>query len=188
MILVDTSVFIDYLKGQNNDSTKRFEYILESKIPYGINDYIYQEILQGSRDLKEFSILKDYFETIPFYYLQNGKESYEKASMINILCKKNGITIRSTIDLLIAETAIENNLYLLHNDNDFKFMSKVVKNLKLYEERLYWKLRITKVSTWECYVTLLANRAWSAARSATFNAFQVKQMLGWPFGRRSKER
>ena len=151
MILVDTSVFIDYLKGQNNDSTKRFEYILESKIPYGINDYIYQEILQGSRDLKEFSILKDYFETIPFYYLQNGKESYEKASMINILCKQNGITIRSTIDLLIAETAIEHNLYLLHNDNDFKFMSKVVKNLKIYEERLYWKLRITKVSTWECY-------------------------------------
>ncbi len=135
MILVDTSVFIDYLKGRNNGSTKKLEYILESKIPYGINDFIYQEILQGAKDVKEFKLLKEYFETIPFYYLQNGKESYEKASMINILCKQNGITIRSTIDLLIAETAIENNLYLLHNDNDFKFMSKIVKNLKIYEKR-----------------------------------------------------
>lgn len=133
MILVDTSVFIDYLKGQNNDATKKLEYVFDSKIPYGINDFIYQEILQGSRDSKEFLLLKEYFETIPFYYLQYGKESYEKASMMHVLCKQNGITIRSTIDLLIAETAIENNLYVLHNDNDFKFMAKVVKNLKLYE-------------------------------------------------------
>ena len=137
MILVDTSVFIDYLKGKNNNSTQNLEYILESKIPYGINDFIYQEILQGAKDRKEFSLLKKYFETIPFYYLQNGKESYEKASMLHVVCKQKGITIRSTIDLLIAETAIENDLYLLHNDNDFKLMSKVVKNLKIYEERLY---------------------------------------------------
>lgn len=135
MILVDTSVFIDYLKGQNNESTNKLDYILESKIPYGINNFIYQEILQGSRNYEEYKILKDYFETIPFYYLQYGKESYEKASMMNLLCKQNGITIRSTIDLLIAETAIENSLYLLHNDNDFKFMSKVIKDLKIFEER-----------------------------------------------------
>lgn len=141
MILVDTSVFIDYLKGKNNNSTQNLEYILESKIPYGINDFIYQEILQGAKDRKEFSLLKKYFETIPFYYLQNGKESYEKASMLHVVCKQKGITIRSTIDLLIAETAIENDLYLLHNDNDFQLMSKVVKNLKIYEERFYWEGR-----------------------------------------------
>ena len=73
MILVDTSVFIDYLKGKNNNSTQNLEYILESKIPYGINDFIYQEILQGAKDRKEFSLLKKYFETIPFYYLQKRK-------------------------------------------------------------------------------------------------------------------
>ena len=137
MILIDTSVFIDYLKGQTNESTKRLDYILESKIPYGINDFIYQEILQGARNVEEFTRLKEYFGTIPFYILHYGKESYEKASLINLVCKKNGITIRSTIDLLIAETAIENNLYLLHNDKDFKFMSKVIKDLKTYEE-IFW--------------------------------------------------
>lgn len=134
MILVDTSVFIGYLKGQNNKSTETLDYILESKIPYGINGFIYQEILQGSRNIQEFSTLKEYFETIPLYNLQYGKESYERASMINILCKQKGITIRSTIDLLIAETAIENNLYLLHNDNDFKYMSKIIKELKIYQK------------------------------------------------------
>lgn len=133
MILVDTSVFIDYLKGKKNESTNKLDYILESKIPYVINDFIYQEILQGSKDIKEFAILKEYFETIPFYYLQYGKESYEKASMINMQCRQKGITIRSTIDLLIAETAIENNIYLLHNDKDFENMSNVIKNLKIYD-------------------------------------------------------
>ena len=91
----------------------------------------------GCDNLKEFTLLKEYFETIPFYYLKHGKESYEKASMINLLCKNNGITIRSTIDLLIAETAIENELFLLHNDNDFQNMSKIITDLKIYEERTY---------------------------------------------------
>lgn len=135
MILVDTSVFIDYLKGQTNESTKKLDFLLESKIPYGINDFIYQEILQGSRNVEEFTLLKEYFETIPFYTLQYGKESYERASMLHLLCKQNGLTIRSTIDLLIAETAIENNLFVLHNDKDFTLMSKVIKDLKIYDEK-----------------------------------------------------
>ena len=137
MILVDTSVFIDYLKGRNSDAVKKLDFILDSKIPYGINEFIYQELLQGARDKKEFALLKEYFETIPFYHLQDGKESYEKAALLNVVCKKNGVTIRSTIDLLIAETAIENDLYLLHNDNDFNFMAKAVKNLKIYDGKLY---------------------------------------------------
>ena len=74
-----------------------------------------------------------YFETIPLYHLKYDKESYEQAALINIKCRQNGITIRSTINLLIAETAIENNLYLLHNDSDFINMAKVMKELKLYE-------------------------------------------------------
>lgn len=75
MILVDTSVFIDYLKNKTNKSTTTLDSILESKIPYGINEFIYQEILQGAKDIKEFKILKEYFETLPFYFLHYGKES-----------------------------------------------------------------------------------------------------------------
>jgi len=49
-----------------------------------------------------------------------------------IKCRKKGITIRSTLDLIIAEIAIENDLYLLHDDIDFANIAKAVKNLKIY--------------------------------------------------------
>lgn len=134
MILVDTSVLVDYLKGQNNKSTQALDYIIDSGIQYGINDFIYQELLQGSKTLEEFQKLKEYLETIPFYYLHFGKESFEKAAYINFACRRAGITIRSTVDLLIAQTAIENNLSLLHNDKDFINLAKIVPELKLYQE------------------------------------------------------
>jgi pilT protein domain protein len=133
MILVDTSVLMSFLKDQKNQTTALFDYILDKKIPYGITTFIYQEILQGAKTDKEYRLLKAYFETIPLYYLKYGKESYEQAALLNIRCKQKGIIIRSTIKLLIAETAIENNLYLLHNDNDFINIAAVIKELKLYK-------------------------------------------------------
>jgi predicted nucleic acid-binding protein len=74
----------------------------------------------------------EYLNTLPFYELQYGKQSYENAALMNIKCRENGITIRSTIDLIIAEIAIENNLYILHDDSDFTYMAKVIKELKIY--------------------------------------------------------
>ena len=133
MILVDTSVLMSFLKDQKNQTTAQFDYILDKKIPYGITTFIYQEILQGAKTDKEYRLLKEYFETIPLYYLKYGKESYEQAALLNIRCKQKGIIIRSTIKLLIAETAIENNLYLLHNDNDFINIAAVIKELKVYK-------------------------------------------------------
>ena len=133
MILVDTSVLMSFLKDQKNQTTAQFDYILDKKIPYGITTFIYQEILQEAKTDKEYRLLKEYFETIPLYYLKYGKESYEQAALLNIRCKQKGIIIRSTIKLLIAETAIENNLYLLHNDNDFINIAAVIKELKVYK-------------------------------------------------------
>ena len=133
MILVDTSVLINYLKDQKTKAVEQFEYILDKGLTYGINTFIYQEILQGAKTDKEYNLLKEYFETIPLYYLKYGKKSYEQAALINIRCRQKGVTIRSTIDLLIVETAIENNLYLLHDDNDFINMAKIIKELQLYQ-------------------------------------------------------
>ena len=133
MILVDTSVLIDYFKGLDTPHVKALDQILEKDIPYGINDFIYQELLQGSRTVEEFQKLKEYLETIPFYYLHFGKESFEKAALISFTCRKAGVTVRSTIDLLIVETVIENDLFLLHNDSDFKHIAEVIPELKIYE-------------------------------------------------------
>ena len=131
MILVDTSVIVDLFKGVNNKSTRKFKEILHQKIPFGINSFIYQEILQGAKSLKEFNLLKKYLESQHFFYPKHPVDSHAEAARIYFKCRKKGLTIRSTIDCLIAQMAIEHNLALLHNDKDFNAIAKVVK-LKCY--------------------------------------------------------
>ena len=132
MILVDTSVLIGYFKGSKNTSCVKMNYIIDNALPYGICYYVYHELLQGSANEREYNLLKDYLSTLPFYDLRYGKESFENAALMYMHCRKKGITIRSTIDLIIAEIAIENNLYLFHNDRDFTNISKIYTNLKIY--------------------------------------------------------
>jgi hypothetical protein len=133
MVLVDTSVLIDYFRGRESDAARKFQHLLDSNIPYGINSLIYLEILQGVRTEKDFAEVKDYLDTQRFFGLLDEKKSYAAAASIYFKCRKKGITINSTVDCLIAQTAIENNLFLLHNDADFVKMRKVV-DLKFFLE------------------------------------------------------
>jgi predicted nucleic acid-binding protein len=132
MILLDTSILIEYFKGSEGPLYDKMNKLIDREMPYGICHYVYQELLQGSANEREYTLLKDYLNTLPFYSLRYGKESFENAALMYMNCRKKGITVRSTIDLLIAEIAIENNLYLFHNDNDYTNISKVHKNLKIY--------------------------------------------------------
>jgi predicted nucleic acid-binding protein len=132
MIIVDTSVLIGYLKGMVSPPYDKMDFIIDNDIPYGIDSHIYLELLQGTRNESEYAILQEYLNTLPFYELKYGKKSYENAALLNIKCREHGITIRSTIDLIIAEVSLENNLYLLHDDNDYTNMAKVMPELKIY--------------------------------------------------------
>ena len=127
MILVDSSVLIDFLKGRKSISTKKLEEIIERNIPFGITSFIYQEILQGAKTLSEFNLLQEYLSTQLFYHPIDKTKSYEKSAKIFFNLRRKGITIRSTIDCLIAQIAKENNLFLLHNDKDFKPICELVK-------------------------------------------------------------
>lgn len=131
MILVDTSVLIDFFKGVKNPVTKKFRSVLRQKIPFGINSFIYQEVLQGAKSEREYENLKKYLITQYFFHLNDPIDSFTRAARIYFDCRQKGITIRSTIDCIIAQTAMEHNLHLLHNDNDFKAMTEVIK-LKFY--------------------------------------------------------
>ncbi len=132
MILVDTSVLIDFFKNENNEAIEKFNDILLRNIPYGINQFIYQELLQGCSSVKDFNNLKKYLDTQTFYELHNGNESFANAAEIYFKCRKAGYTIRSTIDCLIVQTALENNIALLHNDSDYDYIKNVIKDLILY--------------------------------------------------------
>jgi len=126
MILVDTSVLIHFFKGVDSESSRRFRMVLQRGIPFGINSLIFQEVLQGAGSEKEYFTLKKYLETQRFYHLKDPIESFAKAAKIYVDCTKKGITIRSTIDCLIAQTVLENDLLLLHEDSDFDLMAKVI--------------------------------------------------------------
>lgn len=133
MVLVDTSVLIDFFKGNNNHSVIKFNDIITQNIPFGIAPFTYLELLQGSKNEKEFKLLEEYLITQTFYHLKDQIKSYSEAAKIRLTCKKKGITIKSTIDFLIVQTAIEHNLFLLHSDKDFDKISKVV-DLKIYKQ------------------------------------------------------
>ena len=126
MILVDTSTLIQFFKGGDTESSRQFNHILQKGIPFGINSFIFQEVLQGAGSEREFWTLKNYLQTQRFYHLRDLIESFAEAAKIYVDCRKRGITIRSTIDCLIAQTALENELLLLHEDNDFRLMARVI--------------------------------------------------------------
>ncbi|MDR3049009.1 MAG: PIN domain-containing protein [Elusimicrobiota bacterium] len=132
MILVDSSILISYLKGDNNPPYNKLDEIINNGFSYGISKHIYLELLQGAKNNKEYEILKYYLDDLPFYELKYGRQSYENAAKIYIKCRQAGITIKSTIDLIITQTAIENKVSLFHNDKDFTNIAEVITDLKIF--------------------------------------------------------
>ena len=131
MYLIDTSIWISYLRQEQNAGVIYLQNILKKQHPFGITSVIYQEVLQGASLAKDFTRLTDYFSTQHFYQPLNLVTSYEAAAQLYFTCRKQGITIRSTIDCLIAQIAIEHDLALLHNDKDFVELAKVAPGLNL---------------------------------------------------------
>jgi predicted nucleic acid-binding protein len=131
MYLVDTSVWIDFFREKDNQPVQFFLKILNGRQPFGITSFIYQEILQGANSKKDFDKLNDYMETQKFYHPKDPVLSYKNAAEYYFNCRSEGITIRSTVDCLIADIAVEHDLWLVHNDKDFSQLSKVVPTLKL---------------------------------------------------------
>ncbi|MCD4676009.1 MAG: PIN domain nuclease [Desulfobacula sp.] len=122
MILVDTSVWIDYFNGITNQKTNKLDLILSTDIVI-TGDIILTEILQGFRDDKDYQIAKKHLEPIYYYQFLNKELSIKAAENFRFLRKK-GITIRKTTDILIGTFCIEYDIPLLHNDKDFEPMEK----------------------------------------------------------------
>jgi predicted nucleic acid-binding protein len=132
LILVDTSVLIDFIEGRENAAAARFREVLDRDIPFGISPISCLEILQGARSEKDFRVLHEYLGNQAMYDLVQGTESYIEAAKISFHLRKKGMAVGSSIDCLIAQTAIEHGLYLLHNDSDFDRIARV-SQLKIWE-------------------------------------------------------
>lgn len=74
-------------------------------------------------------MLQEYLGSLPFYDLIEGKISFEKIAKLNLQCEGAGMTVRSTIDLILVQIALEHQLALLHNERDFDNIASVVSDL-----------------------------------------------------------
>ena len=132
MFLVDTSVWVDYLRGISTQSVEKLQRILDETRPFGITSLIFQEVLQGTDSDISFARLDAYLRSQRFYHPQDPLTTYAEAARIYFRCRRKGVTIRSTIDCLVAQIAIENDLLLLHSDRDFDDIAAVVPELQIF--------------------------------------------------------
>ena len=124
MIVADTSVLIDYVKGLDASHTN----ILDHELIYNrvvTGDIIIAEFLQGFKNDREYLIAKQIMDNLEYRDFL-GKEIAIQAANNYRKLRKQGITVRKTIDVIIATFCIENGLPLIHNDRDFDPMEEIL--------------------------------------------------------------
>jgi len=117
MILVDSSVWIDYFNGKRSWQTDLLDHML-SNVPIIMGDLILTEVLQGFKSDKDYEAAKAYLGELSFRQMGGYNVAIQSAQNYRQL-RKAGITVRKTIDIIIATFCIIEGLTLLHDDHDF---------------------------------------------------------------------
>jgi predicted nucleic acid-binding protein len=124
MIIADTSIWIDYVRGVQSIQTDLLDYeLLHDRVATG--DIIIVEFLQGFREEKDLKIAKRIMDRLEYYDFLGKEMAIVSAENYRKL-RKNGITVRKTIDVIIATFCIEKGFELLHNDRDFDPMEEIL--------------------------------------------------------------
>lgn len=130
MILLDTSALIEFLNRTASPCDTTIETLINNNADVAIAEIVLTEALQGIRNEREYSEVRAPLLSLPILALKD-RDSYIKAADLYRKCRTGGLTIRSTVGLLIAQTALEHNAELLHNDRDFEAIASV-STLRLY--------------------------------------------------------
>ena len=118
MIVVDSSVWIDFFHGVSTPEVDRLDALL-GVTPLAIGDLILVEVLQGFRNERDVATARQLFRSLALLPLLGGSNPWKAAENYRQLRRK-GITVRKTIDGIIATACIEANLPLLFSDRDFQ--------------------------------------------------------------------
>lgn len=130
MVLVDTSVWADCLNGHASPQALTLRSLIEDEVEIFTTGLIVQEVLQGIREKgKRAMIRKDLEE---FICIQPSLQTHIDSAELFSTCRKKGITVRKSIDCVIAMLAIEYDLEVLQKDRDFPLIAQVMP-LKLFE-------------------------------------------------------
>jgi predicted nucleic acid-binding protein len=117
MIIVDSSVWIDYFNGKDIPAVAKLDQLLGQEL-LGIGDLILTEVLQGFRQDKEYQTAKQLLTSLTVFEMLGAEIAIKSAENFRTL-RKQGITVRKTIDVMIATFCIENGHSLLFADRDF---------------------------------------------------------------------
>ena len=117
MVLVDTSVWIDFLRGTSSKQADALETLMLDRADICICGVITTEILQGIRKDRQFEQIQDLLAAAVF--LPMTQETFVHAAQLYRKMRAKGFTIRKPIDCMIAAVAIEHDVPLLHKDKDF---------------------------------------------------------------------
>ena len=117
MILVDSSVWIDYLRSVPDSYSLHLNRLLDEK-QVGTADLILVEVLQGATSEKDFNFILRLLSSLPIALL-GGRENVVEAARNYRLLRERGTTVRKTIDTLIATHCIRRGVALFHKDRDF---------------------------------------------------------------------
>ncbi len=122
MILVDSSVWIDYFNGAMNPQVEALDKLLGNE-PLATGDLILTEVLQGFADERDFNLARSTLMSLTIIELGGRDIAIQAARNFRAL-RKLGMTVRKTIDTVVATRCIEDGYQLLHNDRDFEPFAK----------------------------------------------------------------
>ncbi|MFU8822264.1 MAG: PIN domain nuclease [Gammaproteobacteria bacterium] len=117
MILVDSSVWIDYFNGSETVETSLLDGLL-GREPVAVGDLVLAEVLQGFRDDSDYRIARDMLRSLVVFDMLGAVRAIKVAQNYRAL-RRQGITVRKTTDAVIATFCIEERLPLLYSDRDF---------------------------------------------------------------------
>ena len=118
MVLVDSSVWVDYFNGQQTKATDHLDGLLSTE-PVAIGDLILAEVLQGFRKNADYNSAKRLLTSLTVYELLGLERAVLAADHYRALRKK-GIPVRKTSDVVIATFCIQQAVPLLFSDKDFE--------------------------------------------------------------------
>ena len=122
MVLVDTTVWIDFFAGRNESHVMALQELIEREEDLCLCGVILAEVLQGIRFDADFIKTKEYLGDLIFLPMRHA--TFIQSAEIYRSLRKKGVTIRKPVDCMIASVAIEYNIHLLHNDRDFDYIAK----------------------------------------------------------------
>jgi predicted nucleic acid-binding protein len=117
LILVDSSVWIDYFKGKVTQQTEKLDRLLGG-VPLAVGDLILTEVLQGCVSEKDFMEAKKLLTSLTIVELGGQDVAIQAVRNFRVL-RNAGVTVRKTIDTFIATRCIESGYELLYSDRDF---------------------------------------------------------------------